>query len=137
MNSCRNKAKRNYERLKLLSIQILLFIMFLVIWELSARLKIINEFLISKPTSIINLLYQYIISNELFKHIYISVVETLLGLIIGSLVGIIIASILWYFDYLMNVLNPFLVILNALPKTALAPIMIIWAGTGVTGVVIY
>lgn len=137
MNSCRNKAKRNYERLKLLSIQILLFIMFLVMWELSARLKIINEFLISKPTSIINLLYQYIISNELFKHIYISVVETLLGLIIGSLVGIIIASILWYFDYLMKVLNPFLVILNALPKTALAPIMIIWAGTGVTGVVIY
>lgn len=137
MNNCRNKAKRHYEKIKLLSIQILLFIIFLMIWELFARLKIINEFLISKPTSIISLLYRYIISNELFKHIYISVIETLLGLVVGSLVGIIIASVLWYFDYLMKILNPFLVILNALPKTALAPIMIIWAGTGVTGVVIY
>ena len=66
----------------------------------------------------------------------VSVIETLLGIIIGSVLGIIIAIILWYFETLQKILNPFLNVLNALPKTALAPIMIIWAGTGTSGIVV-
>ena len=54
----------------------------------------------------------------------------------GTILGIIIASILWYFERLAKIFDPFLMVLNALPKTALAPIMIIWAGTGVKGIVV-
>ena len=62
--------------------------------------------------------------------------EVVLGIIIGSILGILIASILWYSKRLQELLDPFLAVLNALPKTALAPIMIIWAGTGVGGIVV-
>ena len=72
----------------------------------------------------------------IFKHIYISVLETILGIILGTSVGILIAIVLWSSNKLSNLLEPFLVILNALPKTALAPIMIIWAGTGISGIVV-
>ena len=137
MSSCKNKKMKRTEEIKLLLIQISLCIVLLILWEAFARFEIINEFLISKPSSIAILMYEYLKSGEIFKHMYISVLETSLGIILGSIIGIIIASILWYFPYLKKILNPFLVVLNALPKTALAPIMIIWAGTGVTGVVIF
>jgi NitT/TauT family transport system permease protein len=72
----------------------------------------------------------------LFKNIWISIYETILGIIIGSAGGILIASILWYSKTLTDILRPFLNVLNALPKTALAPIMIIWAGASVRGIVV-
>jgi len=103
---------------------------------MAARIKIIDEFLFSKPTSIVTLLWKYTKTSEIFRHIYISVLEVVLGIVIGTTGGIIIAVILWSSDKLTKLLEPFLVLLNALPKTALAPIMIIWAGTGVTGIVV-
>lgn len=64
----------------------------------------------------------------------ISVLETLLGLFIGTFVGIFIAIVLWWNKILAKIMDPFLVVGNALPKTALAPILIIWAGTGIKGI---
>lgn len=136
-NDCIKEIKQ-YRRRKIFLIitQILLLVMALLVWELLATYDIIDEFIFSKPTSIIKILKKYIESNEIFKHIKISVYETVLGIIIGSTGGIIIAALLWYFETLSKILSPFLNVLNALPKTALAPIMIIWAGTGVTGIVV-
>ena len=72
---------------------------------------------------------------EIFRHIGISLLETFLGLIIGSILGLVIAVVLWWNELLSKVFDPFLVVLNALPKTALAPIIIIWVGTGIEGIV--
>ena len=109
---------------------------FLTIWELLAYYNIINTFIFSKPSDIFKLLIRYIDNNEIFNHLRVSVIETVLGIIIGSTLGIIIAILLWYFELVQKILNPFLNVLNALPKTALAPIMIIWAGTGISGIVV-
>ena len=76
----------------------------------------------------------YIKSNEIYRHMGISVLETLLGLFIGTFVGIFIAIVLWWNKILAKIMDPFLVVGNALPKTALAPILIIWAGTGIKGI---
>ena len=119
-----------------LLIQITILISFFIAWELSARFGLINEFLISKPSAIIKLFVEYISSNNLLRHIYISLLETLLGLIIGTIIGFIIATILYLFPVLSKILDPYLVVLNALPKTALAPILIIWAGTNIKGIVV-
>lgn len=99
-----------------------------------SRLNIIDSFLFSKPSSIIKLLINYIKNFEIFEHIYISMIETLLGLVIGTSLGIIIAIILWWNKLLSKIFDPFLVVLNALPKTALAPIIIIWVGMGIQGI---
>ena len=137
MIDCNNISKINKKKkLKLLLSQIILLLLILFLWETLAYFNIIDDFLFSRPSKIFSLLIQYIKTNEIFKHIYISVLETILGIILGTSVGILIAIVLWSSNKLSNLLEPFLVILNALPKTALAPIMIIWAGTGISGIVV-
>lgn len=116
-------------------LQILVFALIFALWELFVNLKVLDVFLFSKPSEIFNLLTRYIEDKTIFMHIGISLYETVLGLIVGSIIGFIVASILWYFPTLYRVLEPFLFVLNALPKTALAPIFIIWVGTNTKGIV--
>ena len=135
MNSCFNKEEKREKKVILLW-QITILICFFMLWELLSKVGIIDSFLFSSPSEIILLLVKYIKSGELFKHIYISLIEVVLGVVIGTVGGVLIASILWYSDKLSKILDPFFAILNALPKTALAPIIIIWAGTGIRGIVV-
>ena len=123
------------EKKLILLLQIALLVGFIVVWELLANFGIIETFLFSKPSDIYALFIDYLKNGELLTHVKISVFETLLGLIFGTLLGVIIAIILWYFPRLSKVLDPYLVVLNALPKTALAPILIVWIGAGIEGIV--
>jgi NitT/TauT family transport system permease protein len=123
------------QQLKVVIIQLSILLSLFLIWELFGKYEIINTFLFSYPSQIIKLLYQYIVTKEIFTHIFISVSETILGLIIGMSIGIVVAVIIWWNKMLEKILDPFLVVLNALPKTALAPIIIIWVGTGIKGIV--
>ncbi len=132
---CFLKKKARKKQLIILS-QVTLLIVFLLSWELLAYFEIINTFLISSPSAIYHLLIDYIIDGSLFRHIGISVLETLLGFSIGTMIGIVIAIILWWSDTIAQIFDPFFVVLNALPKTALAPILIVWAGAGIQGIVV-
>ncbi|HHX63213.1 MAG TPA: ABC transporter permease [Epulopiscium sp.] len=129
------KRKTRKKQLILIA-QVSLLIIFLVAWELLAHFEMINTFLVSSPSAIYHLLIDYIVDGSLFRHIGISVWETLLGFSIGTMVGIIVAIILWWSDAIAQIFDPFLVVLNALPKTALAPILIVWAGAGIQGIVV-
>lgn len=124
------------EKVKILLIQIALLIGILVLWEVLANYGIIETFLFSKPSDIYKLFIKYISNGELMKHVGISVYETVLGLVIGTVLGILVAIALWWSEKLSKILDPFLVVLNALPKTALAPIIIVWAGAGIQGIVV-
>ena len=124
------------ERRKIIFIQVIILVLFIALWEVLSFYNIIDSFLFSSPSRIFKLLITYIKNGILFEHIIISVIETLLGLIIGTVLGLLIGIILWLNDFLAKVFDPFLVVLNALPKTALAPILIIWAGTGIKGITV-
>lgn len=130
------KKKLLKEKILIHLAQVILCVSFFLMWEIFSRVGIINEFLFSSPSKIFSLLFQYVSSGDLFKHLGISLYETFLGLIIGTLLGLTIAIVLWLNENVAKILDPFLVVLNALPKTALAPIFIIWAGTGVKGIVV-
>lgn len=117
-------------------LQVALLVGVLFLWEFLSNRGILNEFLFSKPSAIYELLKKYIVSGEIYQHLKISIYETVLGLLIGTFSGLLIAILLWANKFIAKVLDPFLVVLNALPKTALAPIFIIWAGTGVKGIVV-
>ena len=141
MNSNSEEAKKyikkqKINKIKIIFAQVFILIGFLLLWELLSSKEIINSFLFSSPSAIFKLLKHYIVTGELYEHIYISVYETILGLIIGTFLGVLIAIILWWNKTLAKIMDPFLVVLNALPKTALAPIFIIWAGTGIKGIVV-
>lgn len=137
MNDCLKVVKSNKQKKYcLLLTQIIIVILIFGLWELLTYYHLIDSFLISSPSRIIKKLILYIENGEIIKHIAISVLEVLLGMAIGTLAGIFIASLLWFSKRLAKICDPFLMVLNALPKTALAPIMIIWAGTGVKGIVV-
>lgn len=113
-----------------------LLVGFIALWEILARLEVLNTFLFSSPSAIYELFKTYLVDGSLFQHIGISVWETFLGFMIGTVLGIMIAIILWWSETVAKVFSPALVVLNALPKTALAPILIVWAGAGISGIVL-
>lgn len=129
------KQKRRKKQ-KILFWQIVIMIGFIALWEGLAQAGLINTFLLSCPSQIWKLFITYLSDGSLFKHIGISVWETVMGFSIGTILGIIIAIILWWSDTLARIVDPILVVLNALPKTALAPILIVWAGAGIGGIVV-
>ena len=78
----------------------------------------------------------YLKTNELIIHTLVSSYEVLIGLFIGSFLGILIAILLFEIPILSKILDPYLIVLNALPKTALAPIIIIWVGANIKGIIV-
>lgn len=111
-----NRIKR--EKFLVLLTQISLIIIFLAIWEWLAEQKIIDSFITSQPSRIFKTLLN-LNSNNLWEHIWVTSYETLMGFILGTLLGIVIAIILWWSNFLSKVSEPFLVVLNSLPKVAL------------------
>lgn len=128
------RVKRKNRRI--LITQIGLFLLFLILWEMAARLKWIDTFLTSSPSAILKLTIEYMFRGRLFHHISVSVMETLAGFLGGTVLGLLIAMGLWWSDFWSKVIDPYLVILNSLPKTALAPIIIIWVGAGYSGIIV-
>jgi NitT/TauT family transport system permease protein len=116
--------------------QVLLFVMSIILWELAARHNFIDTFLTSSPGAIFELIIRFIKDGSLFKHLYISTMETIVGFFAGTIVGLMAAVLLWWFERLAKIMDPYMVILNSLPKTALAPIIILWAGMGFSGIVV-
>ena len=115
--------------------QILIFIIFIAIWEILARLNLINTFLSSSPSLIVKTIINLANNNNLFNHILITLYETILSFFLSIIISIVIASILWWNDFLKKVLDPYLTILNSLPKVALGPILIIWIGANMNSII--
>lgn len=116
--------------------QISILIVFFVVWELLARLNVIDTFLTSYPSQMWKMFLKLSVDGSLFKHIGISVFETVVGFVLGTIFGTLVAILLWWSEFISKVLDPYMVILNALPKTALAPIIIVWAGAGISGIIV-
>ncbi len=104
-------------------------------WEIASRSKWIDQLIFSSPTKIWTLFISKINDGTLLPHMYVTLFETVLGFIIGTLLGTILASILWWSPFLSKVLDPYLVVLNAMPKVALGPILIVVMGPGMTSII--
>lgn len=118
-----NERERYLKKLKkdkvmVLFVQILILIIFLGLWEILANTGVIDSFITSQPSRIIKTFFN-LSSNDLVKHILVTTYETVIGFLIGTSLGILIAIILWWSDFLSRVSEPYLVVLNSLPKVAL------------------
>ncbi len=116
--------------------QILILILFFGWWQLSASFGLIDTFLTSSPLAIVNMISAFVKNGSLLNHIYVSTMETIVGFLLGTSVGILVAVLLWMSERASKIFEPYLIILNSLPKTALAPIIILWAGAGFSGIVV-
>lgn len=128
------KEKRN--NLIINFFKIFTLLIFLFIWEFLARFNIINTFLTSSPSSIFKTLYSLVLNDSLFIHIFITFYETFISFILSSFIGILIASFLWSNRFFSKIFDPYLTVLNSLPKVSLGPILIIFFGANTNSIII-
>ncbi|MDE7214463.1 MAG: ABC transporter permease subunit, partial [Clostridia bacterium] len=113
----------------------LILALLLGLWELFAQLKIIDPFITSSPSRVCKTIGDLYANNTLFYHIGITLMETMAGFVIAVLVGYAIAVALWASEAARKILEPYIVVLNSLPKIALGPLIIIWIGTGYDAII--
>jgi NitT/TauT family transport system permease protein len=131
------KYLKNLRRKKVAvhTIRVAIVILLLGLWELAARLEWIDPFISSSPSRIWKTLVSLYKGGTLFYHVGRTLWETLLGFFIAVFLGYAIALLLWWSDIVRKISEPFFVVLNALPKIALGPLIIIWCGTGSKAIV--
>ena len=112
-----------------------LLLIFLLLWELLAKFNVIDSFISSSPSRMIDCLAELLKGGELGKHIGVTLLETVVSFFLATTLGTLIAVILWWFESVRRVLEPYIVVLNALPKIALGPIIIIWMGTDMSAII--
>ncbi len=120
--------RKHHHMVTLMRLSILL--VFLVLWEYTTRAGYIDIFFFSSPSSVIRYLYQMILDSSFFSHTGITLLETMISFLLVTLMSLFFAMLLWYRSSLSEILEPYLVVLNSLPKSALAPLLIVWLGTG-------
>ena len=128
-------AKIKREKIAVLCTQIIVLVIFIVTWEVLANLKVIDSFITSQPSRILNT-FMNLSSNDLITHIIVTTYETIVGFLLGTSLGSIIAIILWWSKFLEKVTESYLVVLNSLPKVALGPIIILWVGAGTPAIIV-
>ncbi len=128
------KEKRKEKRL-ILFFQIAIIVFFLLLWEGASRLGVINTFLSSSPSGIIKTMISLFQDGSLISHILITTYETLLSFFLATIIGFIVATILWYSKIVAKIIDPYLTILNSLPKVALGPLIIIWVGASIHSII--
>ena len=106
----------------------------LILWEVAARLSWLDSFIFSQPSRILST-YGSMLREGLWHHVGVTVTETLAGFLLGAAAGVLLAVVLWWSPFVSRVSEPYLVVLNSLPKIALGPVIIILAGAGTRAIV--
>lgn len=123
------------ERIYVVLSQLTIVIAFFSLWEMASRLRWIDPLLFSMPSRIWSLFITRITDGSLFLHTSVTLFETVLGFLLGTLFGTMLAAILWWSPFVSRVLDPFLVVLNSMPKIALGPILIVALGPSFTSII--
>ena len=129
-------AKEMLHRRNVRILRIMLLVLFLALWELCARLGIINDFIFSSPSRMTICFISMVKDGTIFLHTGVTVMETLVSFALVVVVGLATAILLWSSRSVSEVLEPYLVMLNSLPKSALAPILIVWLGNNIKTIIV-
>ncbi len=127
--------RRKKEKRIIRFFRVSIILTFILMWELFARLEIINTFLYSSPSLVCKTLFDLFKSGELLRHVGITLIEVFISFFVASSLGIFISSIMWRFKICAKVLEPYLTVLNSLPKVALGPLIIIWVGASMNSII--
>lgn len=112
------------------ALQTLAVVAFFALWEFGVRMGWISAFLVGSPSGIFSLAWKMILSGDLLSDTWYTLFEAILGFVIGTIAGSLLGLALWYSTFVARLVEPFIVAINSVPKIALAPIVILWFGTG-------
>lgn len=127
--------KKTITKVSIFITQVTLVILFIALWEILADKGIIDSFITSQPSRMLKT-FMNLSQNGLLEHLGVTCYETIVGFLSGAILGVIVAIILWWSKFLSKVSEPFLVVLNSLPKIALGPVIIIWVGAGTSAIIV-
>lgn len=128
--------KRKLEKILIVSIQLFITVFFLLVWEILSENKIINPFIFSSPKIILKTIASLYTNYHLITHILTTLYETILAFVLGISFGFFIAILLYECKRLAKIIDPFLTMINSLPKVALGPIIIIWVGANTNSIIV-
>lgn len=120
--------KEHLHKRRVAVIRSMLLVLLLAVWELCAELELIDDFIFSSPSRVLFCFWDMVLDGSIFGHIGITLFETLVSFALVVVIGLVMAVLLWSSRSLSEILEPYLVMLNSLPKSALAPILIVWLG---------
>ena len=133
----RRFLKKRQQKMRTVTlVRILIFLAFLLIWEASARLNLIDAFIFSSPTRVAETFLSMAADGSIFRHTGITLLETLISFFLVFAVSILISVLLWISRSRSRILEPYLVVLNSLPKSALAPLLIVWLGANMRTIIV-
>ena len=133
--------KRYIKKLKrdnftIIFFRVFILVAFIGLWELLTTLNVIDPFFVSSPSRIVKQIVVLAENKTLFTHTWITLYETLIGFAIATALGYLIAVILWWNEKVRKIFEPYIVVLNSLPKIALGPVIILWVGAGTKAIVL-
>ncbi len=120
--------KQKHYRIFVMIARITILIGFLLLWELTAHYGIIDSFIFSSPSKIALCFWSMVVDKSIFTHLGMTLYETLASFALVTVISILVATLLWFSKRASEITEPFLVVLNSLPKSALAPLLIVWLG---------
>lgn len=128
--------KKKKEKILVIFFQITIIVFLIGIWEFLATNGYINEFIFSKPSNILKTIINLYKNFNLINHIFTTLYEVIIAFVLGIFLGFLIALLLYNFKLLAKIIEPFLTMLNSLPKVALGPIIIIWVGANLKSIIV-
>ncbi|WP_059052931.1 ABC transporter permease [Paenibacillus senegalimassiliensis] len=129
------KRKRRMNRW-VFGVQALLLVAFILLWELAGRMRWIDVLIFSYPSKVGGQIIKDMLNGELWPHLAMTVGETAVGFLLGTVLGTLLAVLIWWSPFLSKVLDPYMVVFNSMPKVALGPIFIVLFGAGFTAIVV-
>lgn len=128
--------QERFHKRKVAICRVMMLVLLLAVWELCARLGIIDDFIFSSPSRVFFCFRDMVKDGSIFAHIGITLMETVVSFVLVVVLGLAVAVILWSSRSASEILEPYLVMLNSLPKSALAPMLIVWLGNHVRTIVV-
>lgn len=124
------------EKIRVNCVRVLILVLFVALWEVCARTGVINDFIFSSPSRIVKCFVSMCADGSLFRHIWVTLYETFISFFLVIGVGLVAAVLMWLSRSFSKIIEPYIVVLNSLPKSALAPILIVWLGNNIRTIII-
>lgn len=124
------------EKVRVNCVRALILVLFVALWEVCARTGVINDFIFSSPSRIVKCFVSMCADGSLFRHMWVTLYETFISFFLVIGVGLVAAVLMWLSRSFSKIIEPYIVVLNSLPKSALAPILIVWLGNNIRTIII-
>ena len=116
--------------------RVLILLLFFILWEISSATGLIDSFIFSSPSKIVRCFWNMVCDRSIFLHVGVTVYETIVSFLLVIFIALLCAVFLWFSPKLSEIMEPYLVVLNSLPKSALAPLLIVWLGATQTTIIV-